>query len=113
MVNQVCNEFCYQAFEELKNKLSSPSVLRFSKSNKPFEVHTDASDFAIRGILIQDGRPIAHESKRLNGCQRRWSIHEKELFAVVHFLKTWQHYLGLNKTNVYMDNVSLSTYGAN
>lgn len=109
-VNQVWDEFCYQAFEELKNKLSSPPVLKFPEFDKPFEVHTDASDFAIGGVLMQDGRPIAYESKKLDGCQRRWPTHEKELFAVVHCLKTWQHYLGLHKTKVYTDNVSLKYF---
>jgi hypothetical protein len=109
-VNQVWDECCYRAFEELKNKLSSPPVLKFPEFDKPFEVHTDASDFAIGGVLMQDGRPIAYESKKLDGCQRRWPTHEKELFAVVHCLKTWQHYLGLHKTKVYTDNVSLKYF---
>ena len=34
----------------------------------------------------------------------------KKNFAVVHCLKTWQHYLGLHKTKVYMDNVSLKYF---
>ena len=108
--SQECNEPCHQAFEELESKLSLPSVLKFSEFNKPFEVHTDASDFAIGGVLMQDGRPIAYESKKLNGCQRRWPTHEKELFAIVHCLKTWKYYLGLHKTKVYTDNVSLKYF---
>ena len=70
----------------------------------------DASDFAIGGVLMQDGRPIVYESKKLNGYQRRWPTHEKGLFAVVHCLKTWQHYLGLHKTKVYTNNVSLKYF---
>ena len=101
---------CHQAFEELKSKLSSLPVLKFSEFDKPFEVHTDASDFVIGGVLIQDGRPIAYESKKLGGCQRRWPTHDKELFAVVHCLKTWQYYLGLHKTKVYTDNVFLKYF---
>ena len=75
-------------------------MFKFPEFDKPFEVHTNASDFAIGGVLMQDGRPIAYENKKLDGCQRRWSTHEKELIAVVHCLKTWQYYLGLHKTNV-------------
>ena len=109
-VSQVWDESCCQAFIELKSRLSSPPVLKFPEFDKPFEVHTDASDFAIGGVLMQDGRPIAYESKKLDGCQRRWPTHEKELFAVVHCLKMWQHYLGLHKTKVYTDNVSLKYF---
>jgi hypothetical protein len=101
---------CEQAFQELKEKLSSPSVLKFPKFEKPFEVHTDASDFAIGGVLMQKGRPIAFESKKLDGTQINWPTHEKEMFAVVHCLKTWQHYLGPHKTKVFTNNVSLKYF---
>ena len=103
-------ELCEQAFKELKEKLSSPPVLKFPEFEKPFEVHTDASDFAIGGVLMQEGRPIAFESKKLDGTQINWPTHEKEMFAVVHCLKTWQHYLGLHKTKVFTDNVSLKYF---
>jgi hypothetical protein len=52
-------------------------VLKFSEFDKPFKVHTDPSDFAIGGVLMQDERSIAYESKKLDGCQRRWPTHEK------------------------------------
>ena len=67
----------------------------------------DISDFAIRGVLMQDGRPIAYENKKLDACQKRWPTHEKEFFVVVHCLKMWQHNLGLHKTKVNTNNKSL------
>ena len=88
-VGQVCNECCYQSFEDLKNKLSSPLVLIFFQFDKPFEVHIDIMDFAFRRVLIQHRRPIALKSKKLYGCQRRWPIHKNEFCVEVHFLKTW------------------------
>ena len=45
-----------------------PPVLKFSEFNKHFEVHMDASEFAIGGVLMQDGQPIAYESKKFDGC---------------------------------------------
>lgn len=52
-----------------------------------FEVHTNASDFAIGRILIQKGRSMAFENKKLSESQLRWLIHKKDLFAVVYCLK--------------------------
>jgi hypothetical protein len=53
---------------------------------------------------------IAHGSMKLHGRQRRRPTHENELFAVVHCLEMWQHDLGLHKTKVYMENVSLNYF---
>ncbi len=32
---------------------------------------------------------------------------EKELFAMVNYLKAWQQYLGFHKNKIFMNNVSL------
>ncbi|GJP37082.1 hypothetical protein CLOM_g21526 [Closterium sp. NIES-68] len=54
------------AFDELRNFLMSPPVLRIADPSRPFEVLTDASDFAIGAVLLQDFgdglQPIAYES---------------------------------------------------
>jgi hypothetical protein len=67
-VSQEWDEPCHQAFRMLKKELSSPLMLKFSKFDKLFEVHTDVSDYATGKVLMQHGRPIAYESKKLN-CQ--------------------------------------------
>ena len=65
-VSKIWDEHCYRAFGELKRRLTSAPVLKFSEFNKPFEVYTDASDFAVGGVLMQEGRPVAFESKKLS-----------------------------------------------
>ncbi|CAI7829334.1 unnamed protein product, partial [Closterium sp. NIES-53] len=40
------------AFQELKDFIVSPQVLRFADPSKPFEVNPDASDFAIGFVLL-------------------------------------------------------------
>jgi hypothetical protein len=48
-LSQEWDEPCHQVFEELKTNFSSPPVLKFAEFDKPFEVHTGASDFTIGG----------------------------------------------------------------
>ena len=43
---------CDYAFNELKRLLSTANVLKYPKFDKAFEIHTDASDFAIGGVLM-------------------------------------------------------------
>jgi hypothetical protein len=84
---------CQLAFEALKDAVTKEPVLALPNFAKPFEVHADASDFAIGGVLMQEGHPIAYESRKLNDVERRWPTHEKEMLAVVHCLRVWEHYL--------------------
>jgi len=60
---------CQQAFEKLKTAVASAPVLGLPDFEKPFEVHTDASDRAIGGVLVQEGHPIAFESRKLSDAE--------------------------------------------
>lgn len=98
---------CQQAFEELKKAISEEPVLVLPDHTKAFEVHTDASDFAIGGVLMQEGHPIAFESRKLSDTERRYTVQEK---AIIHCLRVWRHYL-LGATFVIMtDNVATSYF---
>ncbi len=57
-----------KAFEDLKKKHPFAHVLRFLDFINPFEVHIDASDFAIGKVLMQDGHLITFENKKLCGA---------------------------------------------
>lgn len=75
----------------------------------PFELHNDASDRAISGVLVQEGHLVAFESRKLNNAKQRYLVHEKEMTAVVHCLQVWRHYLLGMKFVVRTDNVA-TTY---
>ena len=59
------------AFEGLKAAVTKEPVLMLPDFTKTFEIHTDASDFAIGGVLMQEKHPIAFESRKLNEAERR------------------------------------------
>lgn len=84
---------CQGAFQALKDMVTKEPVLTLPDYKKPYEVHTDASYFALGGVLMQDNHPIAYESRKLNETERRYTVQEKEMTAVVHCLRTWRHYL--------------------
>ena len=45
-------------------------------------MHTDASDKAIGGVLVQEDYPVAFESRKLNDAEQIYSTHEKEMVVV-------------------------------
>ena len=60
------------AFSELKRIVSNEPVLSLPDFDKAFEVHIDASDVAIGGVLVQEGHPIAYKSRKLLDRERRY-----------------------------------------
>ena len=90
--------------------MTTEPVLKLPEFDKPFEVYTDASDRAIGGVLVQSGHPVAYESRKLNETEQRYSVHEKEMTAVVHCLRTWRHYLLGGTFIIYTDNVANSYF---
>jgi hypothetical protein len=59
-------EACDEAFETLNGILVKALALKLPDFDTDFEIHSDASDFTIGGIIVQEGRMVAFESKKLN-----------------------------------------------
>ena len=71
-----------------------------------FEVHTNASDRALGGVLVQEGHLVAFESRKLNATEQRYNARGKEMTTAIHFLETWKHYLMGTRFVVVTDNVA-------
>lgn len=103
------------AFKKLKDHLVSAPILSCPNYSKPFQVHTDASDYGIGAVLTQtlDGneRVIAYMSKSLSQQERNYSATEREALAVLIAIEHWRCYLenGL-KFTVYTDHSSLKWF---
>ena len=82
------------SFQRLKDDLAK-ACLGAIADDLPFEVKTDASDFALAAILSQDGRPVAFMSRTLTltSCERRYPAVEKEACAIIEAVRRWKHYL--------------------
>jgi RNase H-like domain found in reverse transcriptase/Reverse transcriptase (RNA-dependent DNA polymerase)/Integrase zinc binding domain/Chromo (CHRromatin Organisation MOdifier) domain/Retroviral aspartyl protease len=84
---------CQAAFDGVRMALTNAPTLVLADETKAFEVVTDASGFALGAVLLQNGRPIAFESRKMNAAERNYPVTEQELLAVVHALRTWRCYL--------------------
>ncbi|GJP79674.1 hypothetical protein CLOP_g9876 [Closterium sp. NIES-67] len=84
-------------FDQMKTFLMTPPVLRIANPDRPYELITDASDIAVCALLLQEFgeglQPIAYDSRELQGAERNYPVHDKEMLAIVNAFKTWRCYL--------------------
>ncbi|CAL1672060.1 unnamed protein product [Lasius platythorax] len=97
---------CIQAFNKLKEKLTSSPVLKIYNPHLETEVHTDASALAIAGILLQKQNnglwaPVTFYSQNTNKAEINYHSFELEMLAIVKSIERFHVYLyGLDFTIV-------------
>jgi hypothetical protein len=95
------------SFNTLLNKLTHAPLLQLLDFGKTFELECDASEIGIGGVLLQEGKPIVYFSEKLSGPSLNYSTYDKELYALVRVLETWQHYLWPKEFVIHSDHESL------
>jgi len=95
------------SFQRLKEDLAK-ACLGAIADDLPFEVETDASDFALAAILSQDGRPVAFMFRTLISCERRYLSVEKEACGIIEAVRRWKHYLKGRHFSLVTDQQAIS-----
>ena len=102
---------CQEAFDTLKEKLTSAPIIALPREEGEFRLDTDASNWAIGAVLsqVQDGeeRVIAYGSRMLSSTEARYCTTRRELLAVVYFAKYYRQYLLGRRFLVRTDHAAL------
>jgi hypothetical protein len=91
----------------LKRVMTSALVLALPDFNKPFIVETDASMIGVGAVLMQERHPITFISKSLGPKQQNMSVYEIEMFAILHAVTKWKHYLWGRHFHIRTNHISL------
>lgn len=86
-----------RTFETCKDILMNDPLLQYPDFSRPFNLTTDASDFALGAIISQgpigSDRPVCYASRALTDSEINYSTIEKELLAIVWATRYFRPYL--------------------
>ena len=103
-------------FNKLKNKMTNPPTLAIPHSKRKMRLETDASRYAIGGVLSQQQedsswRPAVYLSQAMNETERNYEIYDRELLVIMEGLKQWRQYLiGSNQFEIWTDHKNLGYF---
>ena len=109
-----------KAFYDLKKLFQTTQdeggILRSWVHGKDARLETDASTWAVGGQLMQEDeeeqwRPVAFYSKKLSPAEANYSVHDKEMLAVIRCLDEWDVELrGSEHVTVITDHQALEAF---
>ena len=100
-----------KSFEKIKEVLAQRTMLHHPDASLPLALTTDASQFAMGGVLEQRGpqgwEPLGFFSKKFNDSQTDWCPYDRELQAVHASVRHFRHLLEGRPFTIYTDHQSL------
>jgi hypothetical protein len=81
--------------------------LAYPDYTQGFEVYTDSSKLQLGAVITQANRPVVFFSRKLSPTQKKYSVTEQELLAIVDTLKEFKGMLWGQQITVYTDHKNL------
>ena len=116
-----------RAFTQLRQAFTEAPILRHFDPERHIQIETDASGYAIGGVLSQmiletsQWHPVAYYLRKMISAKTRYKTHDAKLLAIVEAFKNWRHHLegyqyeilvltDYNNLRRFMDTKNLSSH---
>ena len=119
----------FGGLQNLKEALTKTVPLQSAQPDRPYVIRCDASDYAVGAVIEQlpptdlgdenlverikrerCTRPVAFMSRKLTGGQKKWSVREKETYAMVCALQKWSTWIQAQPVYIVTDHKSLEVW---
>jgi hypothetical protein len=103
---------CAKSWEWMKASMTCLLVLIVPDWKLEFDVHTNASNFALGAMLSQNldktiNRPIYYVDRLMNSVKKNYTTIKKEILAMIYVVKKFKHYLLRNTFTLFVDHQAL------
>jgi hypothetical protein len=100
-----------KAFNQLKTSMAADVLCAYPGHNKHFHIFTDASEYQLGACIMQEGKPVAYYSNKLNSAQMNYVTIDKEFICVVTTLRKFRSMLLDAELHVHTDHNNILSIG--
>ena len=96
------------AFKAMKESIARDVILAYPDFSKKFTIFTDASDFQLGAVIMQENKPLAFYSRKLTATQQKYTTTEREMLSIVETLREFRNILLGYEIEIWTDHKNLT-----